>query len=215
VSDAIEFVRNHSDLSTEKGFQFEFCCDRCGEGFRTRFKVWSLGTVSDLLGAASSLFGGVLSSAADASEHVRSAKWEQAHDGAFAEAVAEVKPEFVRCPRCSAWVCRRGCWSTQRGLCKECAPDLGVEMSAAQASRSVEEVWAHARMADDDKPLDAETWRGRIRATCPKCEAPLPEKVKFCPQCGANLEDASKCAKCGADLAEGARFCSECGERRA
>jgi len=214
MGDVIEFVRNHNDLSTDKGFQFEFLCDRCGDGFRTRFKAWSIGTVSDLLEAAGSIFGGVFSTAADAGEHVRSAKWEQAHDAAFAEAVEEVKPEFARCPRCSNWVCRRGCWNTQRGLCKECAPDLGVEMSAAQASRSVEEVWAHARMADEDKPLSADTWRERIRATCPKCEAPLPEKVKFCPECGANLQEADKCSKCGADVPEGAKFCPECGQKR-
>ncbi len=99
--------------------------------------------------------------------------WEKAHDEAFKEAVAELKPDFIQCPRCSAWVCRRSCWNTKRGLCKECAPDLGVEMSAAQASRSVEEIWAHAAMAEEDKQLAKEDWRETIVATCPNCERPL------------------------------------------
>ena len=35
----IRFTRNHTDHSTDKGFQFEFFCDRCGNGFEagTRF----------------------------------------------------------------------------------------------------------------------------------------------------------------------------------
>jgi len=33
--DAIEFTRNNSDLSTDRGFQLEFQCDRCGNGYKT------------------------------------------------------------------------------------------------------------------------------------------------------------------------------------
>ena len=153
MSDAIEFVRNHKDLCTDSGFQFEFYCDRCGSGFRTRFKPSVTGTMSKVLEAASGLFGGVLGRAARLSDRAHDATWEQAHDAAFREAVEELKPELIQCPRCSSWVCRESCLNTKRGLCKECAPDLGVEMSAAQANRSVEEVWAHAAMAEEDKKL--------------------------------------------------------------
>ena len=31
------FTRNHSDHSTEAGFQFEFFCDCCGNGFKSTF----------------------------------------------------------------------------------------------------------------------------------------------------------------------------------
>ena len=152
MSDQIEFVSNYSDLSTDKGFQFEFNCDRCSNGYRTRFQAWAVGSVSSALDAASSLLGGVFSSAADVGERVRSAGWQKAHDEAFVHSVEEIRGNFIQCPRCSQWVCRKACWNNKRGLCKECAPDMGVEMSAAQASRSVEEVWAHAR------------WRPRIRS---------------------------------------------------
>jgi hypothetical protein len=64
----IEFTRNYSDLSTDKGFQFEFFCDRCGTGYRTSFQPFVLGTVSSALDAASSLFGGQPTSA---NEHAR------------------------------------------------------------------------------------------------------------------------------------------------
>ena len=49
MSDLIQFVRNYTDLSTENGFQYEFFCDRCGSGFRTRFREWKLGTASDVV----------------------------------------------------------------------------------------------------------------------------------------------------------------------
>jgi hypothetical protein len=129
----IEFTRNYSDLSTNQGFQFEFYCDRCGGGFRTRFKPSMLGAVSGAMDTASSLFGGLFGKAADLSERVRSASWEKAHDDAFSEAASELQSEFAKCPRCSSWVCRKDCWNKDRGLCKNCAPDLGVEMCINRA----------------------------------------------------------------------------------
>lgn len=209
----IEFVKNYSDLSTNKGYQFEFYCDRCGSGFRTRFKPSVTGTMTGVLDAAGSLLGGLFNSAADVGERVRSITWEKAHDDAFAEACQELKPDFIQCPRCSNWVCRKGCWNNSKGLCKECAPDLGVEMAAAQASKSVEEVWAHAAMAEEDKKLDTEQWRDNIRATCPECEAPLESNAKFCPQCGAQLKAKNQCPECGNSLKPGQKFCPECGHK--
>lgn len=213
MSEKIVFVRNYHDLSTNRGFQFEFYCDRCGMGHRTPFKASMTGTVTEVLDAASSLFGGIFGQAADVGERVRSAAWERAHDKAFAEAIQELKSDFIQCPRCMTWVCRTGCWSNHKGLCKGCAPDLGVEMSAAQASRSVEEVWAHAAMAEEDKKLDEQQWRETIRASCPECEAPLASNAKFCPECGAKLKKTSNCTACGSKLAPGAKFCAECGTK--
>jgi membrane protease subunit (stomatin/prohibitin family) len=215
MANEIEVFSNYEDLSTDTGFQFEFKCDRCGRGIRTPFKASVVGTASQALEAASGLLGGVFGRAANVGESVRSASWEAAHDKAFKEAVEEVRPKLVQCPRCSAWVCRESCWNTKRGLCKECAPDLGVEMSAAQASRSVEEVWAHAAMAEEDKKLGAEHWRETIRASCPKCGAPLASNAKFCPECGAKLKEDAVCPGCGAKVTPGAKFCPECGQKMA
>jgi hypothetical protein len=209
----IEFVSNYNDLSTDNGFQFEFICDRCGVGTRTRFQSSVTGAVSGALDAANSLFGGFFGTAADISERVRSAAWQKAHDEAFERAIAELRPDFIQCPRCQSWVCRKNCWNSKRGLCKNCAPDLGVEMSAAQASRSVEEVWAHASMAEEDKKLAEGNWRETIQASCPKCEAPLASNAKFCPNCGTALKTASHCTQCGAKLQPGAKFCADCGAK--
>jgi hypothetical protein len=209
----LEFVSNYKDLSTDQGFQFEFMCNRCQSGYRTTFKPSITGTVAGVLGSASSLFGGVFGSAANIGERVRSAGWQKARDDAFREAVTEIKPYFIQCPRCNNWVCRERCWNTKKGLCKDCAPDLGVEMAAAQASKSVEEVWAHAAMAEEDKKLGTEYWREGIMATCPKCEAPLASNAKFCPNCGASVKLIDKCSNCGAKLLPNAKFCGECGQK--
>lgn len=209
----VQFVSNYNDLSTDRGFQFEFICNRCQTGYRTEFEASFTGTVSGVLDAASSVFGGIFGTAANLGERARSAVYHKAHDEALEKAIAEIKPDFVQCPRCSDWVCRVSCWNTKRGLCKGCAPDLGVEMSAAQASRSVEEVWAHAAMAEEDKKLGKENWRETIRASCPKCEAPLATNAKFCPECGEPVKRAAHCSQCGVKLSPGVKFCPECGAK--
>jgi hypothetical protein len=49
-----------------------------------------------------------------------------------------------------------------------CSPDLGVEMAAAQSSRTVEEIWAHSKMAEDDREMLKESsWRAGVTASCP------------------------------------------------
>jgi len=39
----IQFTHNHSDHSTDRGFQFEFFCDKCGNGYTTRFQPTAKG----------------------------------------------------------------------------------------------------------------------------------------------------------------------------
>ena len=213
MADSIRFVRNYSDHSTGQGFQFEFFCDRCGTGYRTKFQGTVTGAVSGILDAASGVFGGLFGSVANVGDRVRSATWEHDHDKAFAKAVEEITPEFIQCPHCTTWVCRASCWSDKKGLCKNCAPDLGVEMAVAQAQKSKEEIWAHAAMAEEDKKLGKEVWREGIRANCPKCNAPLAQNVKFCPECGERIQSAQHCTNCGAKMQAGAKFCGDCGEK--
>lgn len=213
MAEMIEFRGDYTDHSTDKGFQFEFNCQRCSNGYRTRFQPSLTGNIAGALGMASNLFGSVLGRGADLANEVHSAKWEKAHDDAFQKAWLEIRPTFIQCPRCMQWVCRKSCWNDKKGLCKGCAPDLGVEMAAAQAERAVEEVHAHARMAEEDKKLSEENWRETIRASCPKCEAPLATNAKFCPECGEALKKKQFCEDCGEAITPGAKFCSGCGTK--
>lgn len=210
----IEFTRNYSDHSTERGFQFEFHCDRCGNGYRTPFQAWALGAASNALSTASNLFGGLFNQAANVTESIRSSQWQQAKDKAFMEAIEQIKPNFLQCPRCLAWVCRKNCWNQARGLCKNCAPDLAVEISAQQSAKAVEKIYADVAADADDSKLVSNVGDKKVAASCPSCHAPLAGNAKFCPECGYKLADAKKfCAECGAQLTPGAKFCPECGTK--
>jgi len=169
MSDQVEFMVNYSDLSTDGGFQFEFNCDRCSHAYRTRYKPWTVGSVSSLLDAAGSLLGGMFASATDVGERARSAGWQKGHDDAFAEAAEESRGSFIQCPRCHQWVCRKACWNTLSGLCKECAPDRRAQASA-EARRLPE-------------AGEGET----MGAVCPTCGAPRVANARFCPECGTRL----------------------------
>lgn len=47
---------------------------------------------------------------------------------------------------------------------------------------------------------------------CPKCNASVPNGMKFCGSCGNMMEaPAIKCKNCGAEIPKGMRFCGQCG----
>jgi predicted amidophosphoribosyltransferase len=52
-----------------------------------------------------------------------------------------------------------------------------------------------------------------VRATCPACGTALAANVKFCPDCGAKIQQIAHCTECGAKLTPGAKFCGECGAK--
>jgi membrane protease subunit (stomatin/prohibitin family) len=208
----IQFVRNYSDLSTDRGFQFEFFCDRCSSGHRTHFQTSKTGLLSEALDTAGGFLGGVLGRAADISERVHSAAWEKAHDAAFTRAVEETKAHFRQCPRCTSWVCLELCWNQTRGLCKDCAPDLAVEMSSMQAEAAVTAAREKAHAAESEQ-VSAEDFEEVIRATCPECGSPVAGG-KFCANCGAALAAVRFCVECGSKIPTGVKFCPECGSKQ-
>jgi len=114
MTELIEFTNNYRDLSTDRGFQWEFNCQRCNSGYRSKFEASATGLVSEALDVASGLFGGILGNIASASDRVHSVAWERAHDQAFLNAATEVRQYFIQCPGCNEWVCRKRCWNETR-----------------------------------------------------------------------------------------------------
>lgn len=206
----IQFTQNYTDRSNDSGFQFEFHCDKCGNGHMSEFVTSKLGLANSVLRAAGSLFGGALGRAAYAGDHLKDALRGKAWDDAFGEAVAQGKQRFKHCTRCGKWVCPQACWNAQRGLCEGCAPDLAEEAASIQAQVAVEQTWEKARGSDQTGGADLKQQR---TVACPHCNARV-EGGKFCNACGKSLSAKAACGGCGAQVPAKSKFCPECGTPR-
>src|SRR5205814_7658797 len=82
----IQFTRNHTDHSTDRGYQFEFFCDRCGNGFTSAIETSTAGLAGSALRTMSNLFGGVLGSVGNSSYEIERAVQGPGHDRAFRSA---------------------------------------------------------------------------------------------------------------------------------
>ena len=214
------FTKNYDDLSTDAGFQYEFHCDCCGNGFRSTFRESStynsrkraegIGRGANLL---NNLFGGKLSGLSNAIENGanmlrdrmedRSPQWRKEQEETFDEAQEEVKPQFTKCPSCNSWVCA-DCWNEEEGLCINCAPRESSYVAKARSQAM--------RRNIDEMAETATVWHGKLeeRTTlCPHCGKPAGQG-KFCNNCGKPLS-LLKCPNCGAMVQQGTKFCSECG----
>lgn len=205
------FTKNFRDHSNDTGFQFEFNCDHCGNGFRSTFQTSTLGVAAGLLKAAGSLFGGRLSQAGYGADHVKDALRGPAWDSAFKDAVEEIRPKFKQCTGCGKWVCPEVCWNHSRDLCEECAPNLQEQAGSIQAKVAIEQAWDKARQADQTAGVDLATAQRASSAECSKCQAALQPGAKFCTGCGTPVAKAKFCSGCGASIGPGMRFCGGCG----
>jgi hypothetical protein len=232
----IQFVQNYQDLSTDRGFQFKFHCDKCGNGYMTRFQTSTFGVAEAALGIAGNLLGGIFNQARNAEYEIQRAIGGKAHDAALAEAVTEGKTFFHQCGRCGHWVCPEVCWNGDARMCEACAPKFDQEMAAAHAQAKVNAARAQLNekasktdfVANVDmsanavlrapaaapvaQPVNAPAPAPGASAGCTGCGTALAEGVKFCPQCGLPRK-APGCPGCGAAAPAGTKFCGQCGAR--
>lgn len=113
----IKFVANYEDLPTDRGYQFKFCCDKCGNGYMSRFQTSVTGTAGGLLRAAGGLFGGVLGGAGDAAYEIQRSVGGKAHDEALNAAVQEADQASKFCPECGAPM-------AAQAACAKCGAEL-------------------------------------------------------------------------------------------
>jgi uncharacterized OB-fold protein len=205
----IQFVRNFTDHSNNQGYQFEFHCDKCGNGYMSKFQASALGMADSALKAAGSIFGGFLGRAAQGADMMKDSLRSKGRDEAFEKAVNEGKTHFKQCGRCGKWVCPEVCWNAGKSLCQECAPDLQQEIAAAQAEAAAQQVHEKAAQTDYVKNIDMTR---DATALCPKCNAKVGA-AKFCPECGTSINAKTKCAQCSAEMDAHAKFCPECGAK--
>ena len=215
MSDMIQFVQNYDDLSTDRGFQFRFKCDKCGNGYLSPFETSTLGTAAGLLRAAGNLFGGVLGSASNSAYELQRAVGGKAHDDALNNAVQAGKQHFKQCSRCGRWVCPEVCWNGKASLCEGCAPDEQEELSAAKAQATADQI--RQKVTTQDYTGDLDFSKGGM-VQCSKCGAKMTSNTKFCADCGTpNTAAAGStpkfCTACGGKMEPGAKFCQACGAK--
>lgn len=227
----IQFVSNYDDLSTDKGFQFKFHCDKCGNGYMSRFQPSVTGTAGSILRAAGDIFGGWLSSAGNSAYELQRAVGGKAHDEALQKAVDEGKAYFHQCSRCGRWVCPEVCWNASAGQCEACAPDFKEELAASHAQAKADaartQLYEKAQQTDyvSDVDMSADSaikapgtaqQQQQAAAATPKCSSCGADvgKAKFCPECGSpTAPPRPTCTGCGHQPEGSPKFCPECGSK--
>jgi uncharacterized OB-fold protein len=213
MSDMIQFVANYDDLSTDRGYQFRFHCDKCGNGHLSAYEASVMGTAAGFLQAAGNLFGGVLGSAGSSAYEIQRAVGGKGHDDALRKAVQAGKQFFKQCSRCGRWVCPDVCWNAKAAQCEDCAPDEQEELAAQKAQATREQIQQKTREQDYTSDLD---FGKQAMVACGQCGARLKATAKFCAECGTPTAAAAKpkyCGGCGIQLEPGVKFCPECGEK--
>jgi hypothetical protein len=214
MAKTVEFVSEMEDLSSEKGYQFTFHCDKCHRGYTSSYQATPLGIAADLLGTAGGVFesfGSIFGKSKQAAKGVQEALGGKTHSDAYAEAVEEVKHQFKHCSRCGHWVCMDSCWNVNAGLCEECAPNVKEEFVFKQTHLTVEQLGQRLSEQDLTKGMDLTTPAQVV--TCAKCGADLAAGAKFCSGCGEPVRSVKGafCSECGAKLS-GGKFCPSCGK---
>lgn len=207
MSTMVPFTSNYQDRSNDLGYQFEFHCERCGNGYASSFQSSPTNMGGRLAQTAGGLFGGILGNAGYAAGNLSDMMRGPARDAALQRAVEEMRPFFMQCHRCGEWVCKQVCWNAEAGLCTNCAPKVTQELAAAQSEAQIEQMRDKVMQQNFTAGMDVKT---PVVARCPHCGAE-GQGGKFCAECGQPMATATTCSKCGAELKAGSKFCAECG----
>lgn len=205
----VPFTDNFTDLSNTDGYQFEFRCERCGNGYRSAFRRDHRAAGQRLARGLGNLFGGALSDLTSAADRLLDRGTNSpAKDEALRAATAEIGPLFEQCRGCSDWVCRDVCWNEAVGQCARCSPIATEELAQLQAEARRRQLLERLETVDliGGVPLDRQA-----TPRCPSCGA-QSAGGRFCGECGASLSPVRTCSVCSADNPPSARFCAECGE---
>jgi hypothetical protein len=215
VAGMVFFTDNYSDRSSDDGYQFEFYCRRCGNGYMSPFQHSVTGFGGRLLRLGGDMLGGSVGEKASQlgwdAEFMRDTVRGSTRDKALKKAVEDMQPYFKQCHRCGQWVCDQVCWNHERGLCTTCAPRLDQEIAGMQAQAQVEQLHQKIQSVDWTKDVN---YRDQAVGRCSGCGQETGGG-KFCQHCGtpqaaAPAATSKFCQNCGTSL-NGARFCGECG----
>jgi hypothetical protein len=188
---------NYRDISVSSdevgtGFQFEFACAHCPRKWKSAFKPYRVGQLSNLMAR----FGWIVGLRHGVSHNVGSAAdmgAAGARDTALEAACVQAARQFSACSHCGDTVCE-DCWSTRDGSCKKCAG----QQTAAPAHNN--------RTPGADRGSSASP-----ALACPNCRTAL-NGGRFCAECGFDMASTHKtCPSCGTMVERQTRFCGDCG----
>jgi hypothetical protein len=216
MGQVVPFTSNIEDLSTQDGYQFEFRCMRCSNGYRSSFHRSMFGFGGKIAAIGGGLLGGSVGG------EVERAGWDSTwmnqgggsptKDKELAKAANEVKEHFYQCNRCGKWVCKEICWNEERGMCVDDAPKVQEEIGYMQAQAQRDQLQEKIAAQDLTQGVN---YTDQATGLCPACHQESGGG-KFCQKCGAALAAAPAatkkfCTNCGTELVGGIKFCSECG----
>ena len=191
---ALDNYRELSVSSSEvgTGFQFEFHCAQCSRKWKSAFKPYRRGQLSNLMAR----FGWMVGIGHGASHHLGNASdmgLHGARESALGAAREQAARMFTTCNACSDTVCE-DCWSARDSSCKKCAGQ-----HTAEAGRN-------------ERNAGAAAGRGASAAmACPNCRTAL-NGGRFCAECGFDMASTHKtCPSCGTMVERQTRFCGDCG----
>ena len=204
----VPFTDNYRDHSTEAGFQFEFFCERCGNGYKSGYKKNPVGMGAKVVRGLGGMLGGRFYGAQQGADELRDMTESQAKDKALREAVVECSVLFNQCHRCGNWVCKEICWNEEFNMCADDAPKVQGEVAKLQSDARLEQAKTKVEAVDWTGDLNLER---KQRVQCPHCGAEVAPSAKFCESCGQKVVIPVVCAKCGTESERGTKFCPECG----
>ena len=225
----IPFTSNYTDVSTYEGYQFEFHCQRCGNGYRSAFRHSVTGFGGRLAALGGGILGGEIGSRVQ--EVGLLAQWDRSstrgstNDKRLLEASEDVAGHFVQCRGCAEWVCRDVCWDGRAGCCSRCVPPAPEPIPGFGPSGFGPGAGYGPPPGSNPPPTGGHGPSGygppRVSlrhpghpsspaVCCTNCGATTAGR--FCAHCGTPLAPPA-CTGCGAP-AQGTPFCPQCGTPR-
>lgn len=217
MTDILWFSNNHRDMSVQDGndagFEFEFYCNKCSDTWRSVFEPYKAARAASWIRKASNMATGAASSVgidvANSVDGLVQSGWHKARDAAFQRSISSAAQHFHRCGRCSGYVCGQ-CFSVDRGLCTNCAPNVAAEVEAARTQGLIGEATQRAREEGASRAVEMDV-KTQKQLVCSQCRAET-HGARFCPECGTKQASAGTCGGCSATVPTGSKFCPECGQ---
>lgn len=204
----IPFTDNVTDLSNQDGYQFEFRCERCGNGFRSAFRRDPRAMGQKLARGLSGMLGGPIAQVGYMADRLLDRGTNSpAKDQALEAATVEIAPRFHQCRGCGDWVCGDGCWNADIGQCVRCSPVVVEELARLQAEARRTQLQQRLETVD---LVGGMSLSEQARPMCPSCGAQA-RGGRFCGECGGSLASTRSCSGCGEAVEPSARFCTGCG----